>query len=241
MPKKEIGTVIEHTFLKLLKDIFKDNLLSAMIYGSYVSGNYIKDASDINILIILKNPDAKQIINLGIKANKIIKKYKITPLIFSRNEFVASADVFPIEYFDIKEEKKVIFGEDETKSLSLTRKNLRHQLEDRLRGNVSNLRQLLLASSGKDKIIGNYLKTWIGSFNAIFRGLLRLKNISLETLNKKDILPKIEENFKINTNPFSNLIKFRNGEKINPKDLAFDVLLKLEELIKIVDKMEYTD
>jgi predicted nucleotidyltransferase len=229
---------VEGPFLDLIKTAFKDNLCSVLIYGSYVSGNFVEGVSDVNILILLEKSLSEQIENFGVIANKTIKSYKITPLIMTKAEFQNSADVFPMEYYDIKERNKVIYGEDETRTLTLTKKNLRHQLEDRLRGNVASLRQIIIASHGKDKILGNYLKNLFGSLNALFKGLLRLKEIRVESESIEETIEKIGNEFQLDTKPFSDFISFRKGEMDKPKTLARNMAVSLEKLVTIVDKMD---
>ena len=240
MPKKivSVKAFVEGSFLNLLKSAFKDNLYSVIIYGSYVSGNFVEGISDVNILILLEEPLLDQIEKFGVEAHKSLKAYKITPLILTKAEFVNSADVFPMEYFDIKDRKKVIYGEDETRALSLTKKNLRHQLEERLRGNVASLRQVIIASHGKDKILSSYLKNLFGSFNALFKGLLQLKENTPGPEEINNTLEKIGEVFQLNTKPFLDFINFRKGEKLDPKTLAKNILVSLENLVSIVDKMD---
>jgi hypothetical protein len=167
-----------------------------------------------------------------------MRKNKITPLILTRNEFINSADVFPMEYSDIKARNRVIYGEDETKSLSLKNTNLRHQLEDRLRGNVSSLRQLLVASPKSKRIFESNLKILFGSLTALFRGLLRLKGVTNIPLRGDEALQKIKEEFSINITPFLDLIRLRSGEKVAARKLAREVLGSLAELIRIVDQMD---
>ena len=181
MSKKivSVKAYAEGPFLDLIKTAFQDNLCSVIIYGSYVSGNFVEGVSDVNILILLEKSLSEQIENFGVSANKTIKSYKITPLIMTKSEFLNSADVFPMEYYDIKDRNKVIYGEDETRTLTLTKKNLRHQLEERLRGNVASMRQIIIASHGKDKILGGNLKNLFGSLHSLFKGLLRLKEIKI--------------------------------------------------------------
>jgi predicted nucleotidyltransferase len=240
MSKKivSVKAFVEGSFLDLIKSTFKDNLCSVMIYGSYVSGNFVEGVSDVNILILLEESIFEQIEKFGADAYKSIKTYKITPLVLTKAEFISSADVFPMEYFDIKERKKVIYGEDETRALSLTKKNLRHQLEDRLRGDVASLRQLIIASHGKDKILSSYLNNLFGSINALFKGLLRLKENRPESTGIEKTVEKIGDVFQLDTKPFSDFVNFRKGEKLDPNTLAKKILVTLENLVTIVDKMD---
>jgi predicted nucleotidyltransferase len=149
MAKKEsaIKEAVEQSFIQLLKDNFGENLLSVILYGSYVSGDFVHGVSDVNVLVIIDRANSDQFRDLGKRAHKLMRKYKITPLILTRTDFNSSADVFPMEYADIRDRNRVLFGEDETKSLALEKKNLRHQLEERLRGSVASLRQLIIAST----------------------------------------------------------------------------------------------
>ena len=233
---------VEESLVELLKETFKENLISVMIYGSYVSGNFVKGVSDINVLIILKNPLTEQMLLLGKKIRRPIRRYRITPLILTQTEFINSADVFPMEYSDITERNKVIYGSDETKTLTLKRKNLRHQLEDRLRGNVTSLRQAVVASSGKKRVLTNYLKIWFGSINALFRGLLRLKRIDTVPFTSGELFERMEKSFGIDTEPLRTLIELRSGKRrIDVEELTYRILGFLQELIKIVDTMAFKE
>jgi len=39
--EKTIHTVVENTFLEMLKAVFGENLVMVSIYGSYVRGNFV--------------------------------------------------------------------------------------------------------------------------------------------------------------------------------------------------------
>ncbi|HUT66799.1 MAG TPA: nucleotidyltransferase domain-containing protein [Spirochaetota bacterium] len=225
------------SFPDLLKSSFGENLLSVMLYGSYVRGGFVKKVSDINVLIIVQEPDPAQLEAFGRSARRIMRRNRITPLILTRQEFNNSADVFPMEYFDIRDRNRVIHGVDETESLSLTIKNLRHQIEDRLRGEIASLRQLLIVARGRKRVLRQYLKLWAGSLNTVFRGLLRLKRTEPIPADHGDILAKIKQTFDIDTSPFNKLNRMRGGQKLEPVPLSHALLQGLGELIRIVDKM----
>ncbi len=237
--EKTIHTVVENTFLEMLKAVFGENLVMVSIYGSYVRGNFVGGVSDVNILILLEKPDAGQLETFGRDGYRLMRKYKITPLILSKTEFVNSADVFPMEYLDMMDRNKILFGKDITAKLTLSLKNLRHQVEDRLRGAVASLRQAVVASRGKERILRKWLKNWYGSMGALFRGVLRLKGVKKIPVDAEEAVRMIQKELKIDIDPFLRLIALRRGEKLHTGELLGDLLSSLRNLIAAVDTMNF--
>jgi predicted nucleotidyltransferase len=233
-----IKQAVESTFVEKTKQVFKESLHSILLYGSYVEGNFKKDISDINVLIILNKSEYSEISTFGKECAKLIKKYNITPLLLRKQEFLNSADVFPMEYMDLVDRYKLLFGEDITGELDLSPNNLRHQLEYHLRGNVNSLRQLITASKGKTRVLGKNLKTWFGSFLSLFRGLLRLKGVTPIPHNGEDVLLKMKEEFSFDSAPFQELLDYRNGGDADVETLASKLLTVLQDLVSTVDSME---
>ncbi len=235
--RESIQRTIEGSFLEALKGVFGANLLSITAYGSYASGDFVPGTSDINLLVILEKPDTGQIGLLGKRMHSVMRKLRITPLIMTRTEFRNSADVFPMEYLDIREKNSVLFGEDETESLAINKNNLRHELEEQLRGNVNALRQIIAASRERGRVLGGALKGLFGSLKALFKGLLRMKGINGIPREGAGLVKKIQDEFGIRGEPFLHLLQLREGKKHDSAKLAAEVLASLEELIHIVDAM----
>jgi predicted nucleotidyltransferase len=242
MGKKEtFREGVETSFLDALRECFSDNLVSVMIYGSYVSDDFVPRVSDVNVLVLLDHSDPGKIRELGARAHRLIRRFKITPLILTRSEFANSADVFPMEYMDIADRNRVLFGEDETRSLSLERRNLRHQLEERLRGSVAFLRQVLVASRGRERVLRHNLKILYGSLKAIFKGLLRIRGVPEIPADGRILLEQLATSFKVQVDPFQRLRVLRRGEKQDTIRLADEVLAALQELISLIDRMSFVD
>jgi hypothetical protein len=145
-----------------------------------------------------------------------------------------------MEYMDVSSRNILLYGEDVTKELTLTKNNLRHQLEHQLRGDINTLRQLIVASKGRNRLLGRNIKRWFGSFSALFRGLLRLKGVEDVPTEADEVLKTIESTFSIDVKPFSDMLDYRSGTKMDVDELTTRVLDSMRSLISIVDAMERT-
>lgn len=234
---EKIKVDIEEKFVSRVKEVYGNDLLSVMLYGSAARGAYRKNVSDINVLIILEKSVPQKLFRLGKDASRLFGRLRITPLIMTRQEFVSAADVFPMEYHDIRTAHRVLFGSNETGELLLTQTNLRHQLEERLRGAVNDIRHMLIAATGKERTLGLFLKSWSGAQNALFRGLLRLKNIENLPTDPEELLQKTAGEYGIPTGAFTDLNTLQRGGKISALKVAEELLESLKALAAAVDSI----
>ena len=229
---------VESVFLPHLKRAFEDNLSVVMLYGSAVKGTFTDGVSDVNILVLLRKTDPTAVVLLGKKARSCMRKNRINPLLLTEEEYLASADVFPLEYLDIIESRKVLHGNDPTEKLDITRANLRHQVEAQLRGTIADLRRALLASSGREKVLRRYLKEWFGSQNALLRGLLRLGGMVTIPPDIETTVRELGDRYGIDAAAISGLSRIRSGEKIDAAGTIEKALLYFTELGRKIDSME---
>ena len=229
---------VENVFVPLVKEVFSDKLVSVILYGSAVKGRFTNKISDVNVLILIAEDSPDEVIFLGKKTARLIWKNRITPLILTVSEFINSADVFPMEYLDIRHSRKVIFGSDVTEELEITKENLRHQVEAQLRGSITSLRGALLHGRGKTANAKRFLKSWFGSQNALFRGLLRLKEQEEIPSDPEGIAGKLGKVFGVPTDALLDLARFRNGGKIDPSKAVAGLLSLLKDLVGSVDSMD---
>ena len=233
---EKIMTSFDRTFMPVVKQTFGDNLLSVILYGSAVKGRFVDRTSDVNVLIILKSTDPEALVDMGKRARSVMRKNRINPLLLTEGEFLGSADVFPMEYLDIRDSRKVVYGSDLTERLDLTHANLRHQVEEELRGSIAGVRRVLMGSGGKAALVGRFIKEWAGSRNALFRGLLRLGGV--EGTPPENTIRVLGQTFSVDTAPLEQAARFTAGERIPPIETAAGLLRCLTELASAVDSME---
>jgi len=124
-------------FTEGLKEIYQQDLVSLILYGSAASGEYVSKHSNLNILVVLKNTQQNELI----KAVKLVKKFgTINPLFLTEDYIASSTDVFPIEFLDMQENYSLLFGKDVLKSINIDISNLRFQCEQELKSKLINLK-----------------------------------------------------------------------------------------------------
>jgi len=225
-----------------LKEVFSGDLLAVILYGSAVSDSYCEGVSDINILIILEKGNAARLSAFGKAAKTILCKYRISPFIMTREEFATAADVFIIEYCDILDANEVVYGSGEIlKTITVSMENLRLQLEEKLRGAVGDIRGMLIAAGGNEKLLKKFILGWSSLSGVLFRGLLRLKGKSIVDLDAEAAIALVEKEYGVSLEGFSVLNSLRQSKKIRPlaaTAFAEKLLEALAVLVQIVDAME---
>jgi len=225
-----------------LKEVFSDDLLAVVLYGSAVSDSYCEGVSDINIMIILEKCNVARLSAFGKVAKTILRKYRISPFIMTREEFVTAADVFLIEYCDILDANEVVYGSgDVLKAITVSMENLRLQLEEKLRGAVGDIRGMLIAAGGNEKLLKKFILGWSSLGGVLFRALLRLKGKNIADLDDEATIALVEKEYGVSLEGFSVLNSLRQSKKIKSiaaTAFAEKLLNALGVLVQIVDAME---
>ena len=224
-----------------IKNIFSDRFVSAVLFGSYASGNYHKGISDINIIIIL---DQLQAHDLKI-AYPAIKKWKKSnnpaPIFMDKEEWQNSCDVYAIEYSDIKQKHKLLYGEDLITRLIIDKCNLRLQCESEIKKLLIKLRQTYLANSDSIKIMDNAIKKSVSVFLTIFRGILRLSDENIPVCNI-DVISEFACKSGISKEIFIEILEYRQNNKMIPKDkteyIIQNLIDSLHQILVYADKIK---
>jgi len=224
-------------FTDSLKNIYGDGLVAVFLYGSAASGEFVKQDSDLNLLVVLNRAEPQDLK----KASKLVRGAgRINPLFLSKDHILRSLDVFPIEFLDMQENHALIYGTDILKDVSIDIRHLRFQCEQELKEKLINLKQAYLKSSHQPKILRRLLFEAFNPVLHVARNLLRLKGHKAPYL-KEDILKELSEKFKINAAGWQKMLTAKNNRiKISAseaEELFIGFLKGLEELADIADKL----
>jgi len=224
-------------FIESLKNIYQQDLISLVLYGSAASGEFVNKHSNLNILVVLKNTDPE---NLK-KASRIINKFvMLNALFLTENYIESSTDVFPIEFLDMKENYFLLYGKDILKNININTGNLRFQCEQELKVKLINLRQAYLKLSNSRVGLSNILFKSFTSVLHILRNVLRLKGKKPPYL-KQDILNEVALEFQIEKGVWEKILVAKNKQKKlrlgDIEELFANFIRELEKLVGIVDKL----
>ncbi|MBI4055308.1 MAG: hypothetical protein HY402_04155 [Elusimicrobia bacterium] len=172
-----------------LRTLYGDNLKSMILYGSAVAGGYSKDYSDFNTLILLNRFDLATFKKSAQTLRAWTKAGNPSPLLLTWERLERSEDVFPIELLDIRENHRVLYGDDPFTELEIHADNLRLELERELKTNLIKLRQSYLVIADQPKEVRNLMIRSSSTFLVLFRSFLRLLNLS--PLPPKSQVPQI--------------------------------------------------
>jgi len=159
-------------FVDRLQAAAKDNLQAVALYGSAATGEFHEGHSDLNILCLVARAGLKELETLHGVAEWWIKKGNHPPLLFTRDELKRSADVFAIEFLDMKSRHRILFGEDFLTTLEVPLALHRSQVERELRTNWLRLRQAILAAPLDEKSHLEIMTQSLSTFCALFRHAL---------------------------------------------------------------------
>ncbi len=226
---------VREKVLPVLKDCLGENLKSVILYGSAASDSFNSLSSDINILILLERHNTASLAGLGKKWKCIIRKYRITPLVLTSEEFINSADVFPMEYNDISDRNIIIYGDNVLDKLDITGSNMRHQIEERLRGLSNQIRQLLLSCGGSKMRLMNNLKALPGILRTILRSALRLKGTKTDSTSDEMIISGIKKAYGVD---FSICLPSSMCKCADPFDFTDSLLGCIDAITAQIDSMD---
>lgn len=169
------------------REIFGDDLISIILYGSGAGEDYFPGKSDINFLITLTDRGIDRLEGAMKTVGRWQKRKVAIPLFMTRSFLVGSLDAYPVEFLNMKRNYRVVSGEDVLAPLVFDPLHIRLQIERELRGKLLHLRSGFLATEGKAGKIRDLIGASLTAFVSLFSALLSLKKLEIPR-GKRDII-----------------------------------------------------
>ena len=235
IPEKQIKE-----FVARLRQAAGANLESVILYGSAVSGGYDPEFSNINLLCVLKDTSLSALQTLAPAVEFWAKQRQHAPLLITRSELERSADVFAIEWMDIRETHRVLFGPDVIASLEIPMHFHRTQLEYELREKLILLRQRLLLAGNDEKRTWKLLLQSLPAFGTLFRHALIAQGQPVQA-TRREAVKALAASIGFDASPFEHLLDIREHRaetrQFRVQEVAARYLDAVEQVTGAVDRM----
>ncbi len=234
VPEKLIGEFVER-----LRGAAGTNLKSVVLYGSAAAGDFVAEHSNVNLFCVLGETSFAAIEALAPAVEWWEKLKHRAPLVMSAEEVRRSADLFSIEFLDMRRHYRVLFGEDVLKTLEIPMRLHRAQVEYELEEKTILLRQRLLVA-GKADAKWDLLLQSLPAFGTLFRHtLIALGDAGAGS--KREVAAALGGKLGIDTGVFGELLDIRERKKDRKSadvDQIFTRYLRLvEQVTAAVDTM----
>jgi predicted nucleotidyltransferase len=193
-----------------LQKAFGDGLRAVVLYGSAAAGELLDKRSDYNVLVIADALDMGVLDREAAIARAWAEAGNPPPLTLTAAEWRSSADVFAMEYADILERHKVLYGTPPFDGIDVNRDHLRLQLEREAMGKLLQLRQGIIASGGERKRQSELLAESLSTFMVLFRALMRLHG-EVPSTDYERLCAQVTARSGIDTGPFVRVVQHARG------------------------------
>ena len=224
-----------------LQKAYGERLKSVILYGSAAVGDHHGRFSDLNVLCVLGEVTPRELADSQSIARWWRQRGNPSPLLLSEEEMRHSADCFPIEFYDIRERRRVLYGEDAAAGVEIDPRYYRAQVEHDLRAKLLRLRQKAAGVLSDAGLLRPLLAESVSTFCVLFRHALILAGQEAK-FEKREIVEQARERFGVDPAPFGKLLDLREG-KIKPRELDPAALLggylaQIQAVIHAVDGLE---
>lgn len=223
-----------------LRTALGDDLISLVLIGSAAAGDFVPDASDVNLLAVVKRTGLDTLDAVR-RAHLRLTRYRVSvPVLMTPEDLTRSHDVFPIEFLEMKEKRRVLSGPDMLARMKVGLQNLRHECEHELRGRLIRLRESYLELGDRPGRLRPLLSAAHAANLPAFRTALRLKRIDPPTA-KAEVLERLAAVYHLDRTPFDRLQALRRGQlrlgRAGLRGLFAAYLLEIEKLVRVLDRL----
>lgn len=209
--------------VKQLQLAYGEGLRSVVLFGSAVAGEHRPKKSDYNVLVIVDSLPPDRLRSVAAVSKAWAEDGNPPPMTFTSSEWKSSADIFPMEYADILERHRVLFGEPPFDGIAVKPSDLRLQVEQQTMGKLLQLRQATMGAGGDSKLQLEVLEKSLSTLMVIFRGVSRLQG-HVPSQDYEEVTRSLAKHAGFSPEPFVKVIRHVRGHEKIPRDSAAGIL-----------------
>jgi len=219
-----------------------ENLSSIVLYGSVAAGDHVELRSDHNLLIVLQRITIEDMRVSHTMMRDWLAHRQPMPVYFTVEELKRAADVFPIEFLQMEQARKILHGRDPFEFVDISQANLRHQTEYELRTKLIQLRRLYIPASTSGEKLSALMSDSLASFAALFRAVLIL-NGQKPPVGKADSVRATAHLLGLDESPFERIFELRSKTAAKLSETEANTIFsaymtQIERVIEAVDRID---
>ncbi len=227
--------------VKKFERAFQDRLVSVVLYGSAAGEDHHANFSDLNVLCVLKEITPRELA----EAEPVLRWWREqghpSPTLMSEEEVHNSADAFPIEFRDMKDQRKILYGPDVIAEVKVDGKFYRAQIEHELRAKLFRLRQQGARVLSDPVALMKLCLDSVSTFCVLGRHALVAAGVVAKT-ERRAVVHQLSHRLKMDVTPFETLLDVREdkaGAEIgDPGELFAKYLECIRRMVEFVDRLE---
>ena len=221
-----------------LRAAFGTELHAVVLYGSAAAGEHLPKKSDYNVLVLVDSLDANRLVAASAAIKAWSDAGNPAPLTLTTREWQGSADIFSMEYADILERHKVLFGDFIT-NVRVDPAHLRLQLEHEAMGTLLQLRRAAFAAGNDAKAQLKLLEESASTVMVVFRAVLRLRG-EIPPTDNVELADKVASIAGMDAASFARVVRHKRGEPVIPSAEVAGTLAGylsgMQQLVRYLDQ-----
>ena len=227
---------------KALPDALGDNLVS--LIRQFPDHTLSVEPNRLHILIVLNGIDLDLLDKCADAIQSVSGHEAIVPMILSEAELLASTDVFPITFLEMKYRYDVLAGVDMLEGLSISDEHLRLRCEQELKNLLIRMQSAFLLQKHRVDLILESLKASYSTLLRCLRATIRVIGENVPNSDEQvialaasrcgldeDVLARAEETCRISPSLGAEAIKEVYGQ----------LLVEVHRIATVVDELEQDD
>ncbi len=163
------------SFVRLIQELFVASGKALTVYGAVLMEPFQVDRDAVRSVLVVERVDLPQLRRLSDRGAKLGKLGFTAPLVMTPVHIRTSLDTFPLELMEIQQQHVTLFGADHFNDLTFDAAHIRLECERELKRALIVLRQGLLGSAGRERLVALMEKDAADDLVRTLRGLLWLK------------------------------------------------------------------
>lgn len=226
------------TYVKDVVKTYGDHLEGVLLYGSAVRGEFLPGRSNLNLVLVLSSYDVSLLKRYSTVHKRWSTEQIVVPLFLTKDDLQSAALVFPLEYLDIHEAHRVLWGQDPFVGFKVDTRHLAGEILESLRGNLLRVRQRFVEGGATEEAATILLPLSITALLPALRGLQRLLGRSVLS-HGEPLLKDIEQGCAVELPGLRDALLLKRGQ-ISPGQKEVPRLTDryLESLERLVTTVE---